>query len=211
MLNATRALFEEGGYAAATIEAIAARSGVAKTTIYRWWHNRPTLVVELLLEVAANAAPLPTGRDPMQAIRTELRRVTEAADALPGRLLLALLSEAQRDVEVRNALLHGLFDPRRQATARVIRQAQSSGVIRKNVAPLVAVDLLFGPIFYRRFVRQEPVSRSYVNVVYQNVLDGLTCRSGSAAANGGRAKRGAQGRAKRKKAPARRTARSKRR
>src|SRR5512140_2580960 len=98
VLKATRALIEEGGYSAATIEAIAARSGVAKTTIYRWWPNRAVIAIEVLVEISGEAAPIPQGRDALGALRTELRRVARAANELPGRLLVSLLSEAESDL-----------------------------------------------------------------------------------------------------------------
>src|SRR5690349_4797912 len=79
VLDAARNLFQEGGYSAATVEGIAAQAGVAKTTIYRSWPNRSALLVELMLELAAEAAPPPTGTDPLHAIRTEVRMVAEAA------------------------------------------------------------------------------------------------------------------------------------
>jgi AcrR family transcriptional regulator len=176
VLEAARALIEKGGYPAATIEAIAARSGVAKTTIYRWWPNRAALVVNLLLQIADELAPPPAGRDPLRALRTELHLVAEAAEALPGRLLSALLGEAAHDPDVRDALLRGLFNPRRKATASVIRQAQISGALRKDVPPLVAVDLLFGPLFYRKFIRNELVSERFVEQVFRHALTGLGAR-----------------------------------
>lgn len=176
VLNATRVLFEEGGYAATTIEAIAARSGVAKTTIYRWWPNRPCLVVDLLLEIAATAVPPPAGPDPIRALRIELHRVARAAEALPGRLLLSLLGEAQQDPEVRDALLKGLFNPRRRASAAMIRRAQASGALRQEVPPSVAVDMLFGPLFYRMMVRQERIPDGYVRQIFQTALTGLSRR-----------------------------------
>ena len=81
ILDAALALVVKGGYSAATIEAIAAYSGVAKTTIYRWWPNRPALVVELLMELAGAAAPPPpVGDDPMAELKTELRLVAQAAE-----------------------------------------------------------------------------------------------------------------------------------
>jgi len=169
-----RELVEKGGYPAATIEAIAARAGVAKTTIYRWWPNRAALVVDLLVEIAAVAAPLPAGPDPLEALRTELRLVAEAAETLPGRLLGSLLGEAQHDGDVRDALLTRLFNPRRKATAAVIRQAQLAGSFRKDVPPLIAVDLLFGPVFYRKYLRHESVRGGYVRHVFEHVLAGLS-------------------------------------
>src|SRR4051812_6085642 len=72
VLAAALALVQEGGYPAATIEEIAARWGVAKTTIYRWWPSRPALMVDLMMRMAAAVAPPPVGPDPLRALRTEL-------------------------------------------------------------------------------------------------------------------------------------------
>jgi AcrR family transcriptional regulator len=173
ILIAASELFEKGGYPAATIEAIAERSGVAKTTIYRWWPHRAALMVELLLAMAEQAAPPPAGPDPMRALRTELHRVAEAVDAPPGRLLMALLSEALNDPEVRDALLVGLFAPRRKATADVIRKAQEAGALRADVSPELAVDLFFGPLFYKTLIRQEPATSGFLRQLYENVMIGL--------------------------------------
>jgi AcrR family transcriptional regulator len=167
---------EKGGYAAATIEAIAARSGVAKTTIYRWWPNRPALVVDLLLEMAAKAVPPPAGPDPLGAVRTEMRGIAAASDHLMGRLLTSLVGEAQHDPEIRTALLNGLFYPRSDATGRMIRQAQASGLLRKDVPANVAVDLLVGPLFYRMFVRHQPLGDAFVAHVFRCVMTGLEKR-----------------------------------
>ena len=173
VLDAACDLFEEGGYPATTIEAIAARSGVAKTTIYRWWPNRAALIVDLLMEMAAHAVPLPSGPDPLGAIRTEMRGIGRAADHLMGRLLTSLVSEAQRDPEIRAALLDGLFHPRSDATAKMVRQAQAAGLVRKDIPAHVAVDLLVGPIFYRMLVRHQPLTDTFVSQVFRIVTAGL--------------------------------------
>ena len=189
VLVAARDLFEEEGYSAATIEAIAARSGVAKTTIYRWWPNRAALMVEVLLQIVDQTAPPPSGPDPMRALRTELHRVARAAGALPGRLLQALLSEAQHDLEVRDALRKGLFDPRGVASAEMIRRAQKSGALRKSVPPLVATDLFFGPLFYRKLIRHEPVTDAFLKQLYENLLRGLASNPREPSPTARRAKR----------------------
>ena len=180
VLEATRELVAEGGYSAATIEAIAARSGVAKTSIYRRWPNRATIVVELLLRIATERVPIPTGRDPKRALRTEMKGVAEVADEVPGQLLRALVGEAQRDPEVAAALIDGVFQPRSEASSRAVRRAQSEGAMREDVAPLLAVDLLFGPIFYRMLIRHQPLNDAYVGQVFKYLLEGLGPRAVSA-------------------------------
>jgi AcrR family transcriptional regulator len=178
VLDAACDLFEKGGYPAATIEAIATRSGVAKTTIYRWWPHRAALMVELLLTIADKAAPPPAGPDPMRALRTELHRVAQAIDMLPGRLLMALMTEAHQDPEVQGALMKGLFVPRRNASAAVIRKAQESGTLRADVPPGLAVDLIFGPLFYKGLIRQEPVTDAFLRQMYEHVMKGLASDTG---------------------------------
>jgi len=173
VLHAAIELLEKEGYRATTIEAIAAKSGVAKTTIYRWWPNRGALVVELLMELAAQVAPPPTGKDPVRGLRTELNEVGAAMEALPGRVLGSLVGEAQHDAELRDTLLHGLFHPRRAASAKVFREGQEAGLFRKDVAPLTATELMFAPVFYRGIVRQEPVTQAFVKEVFEAAMHGL--------------------------------------
>src|SRR5678815_3644169 len=74
VLEAAGDLLKKGGYRATTIEAISARSGVAKTTIYRWWSNRAALVVELLLLRADHAAPpAEPGQNMLGGIHAEMQ------------------------------------------------------------------------------------------------------------------------------------------
>lgn len=176
VLDATYALVERGGYSAATIEAIAARSGVAKTTIYRWWPSRPALVVDLLMDLAVKAVPPPTGPEPLKALRTEMRGIASVSDDLIGRLITSLLGEAQSDPEIRTALVDGLFRPRTAATGNMVRKAQKSGLMRKDVPAEVAVDLLVGPLFYRMLVQHQPLNDAFVGHVFRCVMTGLEPR-----------------------------------
>jgi AcrR family transcriptional regulator len=173
VLDAARELFEARGYTGATIEAVAARSGVAKTTIYRWWPNRASLLVEVLAEVHTAAVPLPAAGEPLRAIVGELRDAAVALNGLTGRLLTALIGEAQHDPEVGAELLEALFYPRRAATARIIRRAQEQGTIRPDVPPDIAADLFFGPLFYRLLVRHNAVSRPFMMQVFRYAVQGL--------------------------------------
>lgn len=173
MFDAALALLEEGGYPAATIEAIAARSGVAKTTIYRRWPNRSSLFVDLMGRLTETELPAPVGRDPLHGLRVELRTAGVNADRVPGQLMVSLLGEAQHDPEVRAALLQRVLLPRREVRIRAIRRAQASGMLRRDLHPHVAVDLLWGPVFYRMLVRHEPVTPGFVTQVFESVLAGL--------------------------------------
>ncbi len=189
ILAAAQSLIAEDGYAAATIEAVAARSGVAKTTIYRWWPNRALLAIDVLVRISSAAAPIPAGPDGLKALRLELGRVGRASNDLPGKLLVSLLSEAEKDLATRAALEQRIFAPRREATARMIEQAQGEGRIRTGIPPLCAVDMLFGPLFYRKFIRHQPVTEKYLRELWEYALIGLAPRENEAKPSRPRARR----------------------
>jgi AcrR family transcriptional regulator len=173
VLDAARAQFVEQGYAAATIEAIAARSGVAKTTIYRSWPSRAAILVDVLVELASALVPPPRGGDPMRAMSAELRGMVGAINGPLGRLLASLLGEAQVEPQVRSALIEALFRPRSDASASNITRAQARGALRSDVPAHVAVDLLVGPLFYRMFVQHRPVTDTFAKQVLHYVVEGL--------------------------------------
>jgi len=178
VLAAARTLFEKQGYGAATIDAIAARSGVAKTTIYRSWPSRAAVLVDVLVGMAATLVPPPAGGDPMRAMAGELRGIAGAINGPLGRLLTSLLGDAQVEPQVRSVLIERLFAPRTRASANNIGRAQAGGTLRPDVPPHVAVDLLVGPLFYRMFVQHEPVTDTFVKQVLRYVVEGLQPSAG---------------------------------
>src|SRR5262249_8660707 len=115
----------------------------------------------------------PTGPDPLGAVRTEMRGIAAASDHLLGKLLTSLVGEAQRDPEIRSALLNGLFHPRTEATAKMLRKAQAAGLLRRDVPAHVAVALLVGPLFYRMLVRHQPPTDAFAGQVFRCVMAGL--------------------------------------
>lgn len=172
-MRAAQALFNSGGYAATTIDAVAAKSGVAKTTIYRRWPNRASLLVDMLFELAATVAPMPEGREPMRALRAEMLAAGVAMHGALGRLITTLVSEGQDDPDVRAAIVNGLFLPRTQASSGAIRRAQEAGDVRPDVPPEVAIDMLFGPLFYRLLVGHAPLTDAFVKQVFTYVREGI--------------------------------------
>jgi AcrR family transcriptional regulator len=174
ILTAALELVRDEGYRAATIDSVARRAGVARTTIYRWWPSIAALLVDVLLELGTVTAPPPApGGDPLRAIRLEMRRIAAVTTELTGRLYGVLVGEAQHDPQIRVELLERLIYPRREATARVVREAQARGLLRDDVHPTVVTDLFYGPIFYRMLSGHEPTTERFATQVFERVRDGL--------------------------------------
>lgn len=168
-------IVRDEGYRAVTIDSVARRAGVARTTIYRWWPSIAALLVDVVLELGMTAAPPPVaGGDPLRAIRLEMRRIAAVTTELTGRLYAVLLGEAQHDPQIRAELQERLITPRREASARVVREAQARGLLRDDVSVSTTLDLFYGPIFHRMLSGHEPNTERFATQVFELVLDELT-------------------------------------
>jgi AcrR family transcriptional regulator len=169
-LGAALDLVAERGIAGATIEAISARSGVAKTTVYRQWPNQAALVLDAFRSVTPDP-PLPdTG-----TLRGDLLvLVAGLAEALGrGRsavLMAALIDAAQRDPDF--ARLHAEESlRRRQAVLAVLGRGVERGELAADSDPESLVDRLAGPVFHRRFITGLPLDRDFGERLVDAVLN----------------------------------------
>jgi len=149
ILGATLTLLDEVGYRALTIEAVAARAGVGKTTIYRRWPSKLELVVEAVAEMRP---PLPTEDtgslqgDFLAFQRGQISRV--AAGPMP-RIAPRLLAESVNDRELHEAVQHELIDPIRTAIGEVLQRGVDRGELRADLDLELATDVVHGTVVYR--------------------------------------------------------------
>ncbi|HYN67092.1 MAG TPA: TetR/AcrR family transcriptional regulator [Ornithinibacter sp.] len=169
MLAAAVDLVAERGMAGATIEAVAARSGVAKTTIYRQWSHQADLVLDALRGAAPDAPATDTG-----SLRADLVLLLAGlAGALgsgpAGLLMAALIDAAGRDVDL--AELHAEEARRRHGPVlEVLERGLARGELRADVDLDELLDRLAGPVFHRRFVSGLPLDQHFVERVVDTVL-----------------------------------------
>lgn len=168
---AALALLRERGFPGVTVEAVAARAGVGKATIYRRWPSREALVADVLRSVTSELAVVDTGD-----LRADLKRFARAlarhlAEHLGGGLLPALVASAVADPEVR-ALLQRLAAERRTGPVALVRRAVARGELRPGTDPEVLVDLIAGPLFYRLLISGGSLSPRAVDRLVDTVLAG---------------------------------------
>ena len=177
ILRAANDLLESEGYSGFTIEAVAARSGAARSTIYRWWPNRAALAIAGFL--SETAPKIAYGRSGSAAadIRKQLMTVADVYSGKVGRTIAALVAQGQGDHEALQALLSGYVVPRREEAKRILRAGLQSGELRADLDVDVAVDALYGPIWYRILVPHAPLSREWASRLAEHVMGGLLARS----------------------------------
>jgi AcrR family transcriptional regulator len=154
VLAAARAIEAEVGYDATTIEAVAARAGVAKTAIYRRWPNKGVLLYEAVLGRADDHSEVPDTGD----LRADLLAVLHAnaagyRTAATRGLIAALSGEALRDDRVAELLRTRFFGPRADAIAVRVEQAVARRELRPTVDAELVPALLTGSLQYLWIVR----------------------------------------------------------
>lgn len=172
ILQATADLLIESGAAGVTIEGISERSEVAKTTIYRHWKTRSRLVFDAFrslfrpVPVAGLEGPV---RDQLTTLLSQLLHGVTASEWAPA--VSTLVDASDRDPELRQ-LIHDFLAARMERSREVLRAAVARGELRPDLDVDVSVDLLVGPIFYRRLVSRDVLDESFVARVVDEFLRG---------------------------------------
>lgn len=172
VLSATRDLLFERGYAGLRIDDVTARSGVAKTTIYRRWPSLAHVVVAAVAELVGDRDVEFTGdaeRDLRTACRVGLDSLRRGGAGLAA---LALEVHRQDDPELRAAYRAALVDPIRGLIASCIRSGIEAGDFR-NVDPYAAADALVGAAVYRFAILHESPGDRDLDAVLDVVVSGL--------------------------------------
>ncbi|WP_081706594.1 TetR/AcrR family transcriptional regulator [Nocardia sp. CNY236] len=178
ILTAAFDLLQEVGYAKLTIEGIAARAGVGKQTIYRWWPSKGIVIFDAVLmlnEGSEGEAPLLPDTGDLHADLTAVLRATvaELTDPRYDRPLRALATEITLDPELAIAYAERLDKPMRQAKRQRLRKAQQAGQLAEDLDLDVAVDIIWGPVLNRWLQRSGPLTIDYADSVVTTALNGL--------------------------------------
>ena len=172
VLATTVELLVERGITATTIEAVAERCGVARTTIYRQWSGQPALVLDALTSTLHTPADPDTGtlRGDLYALVGGLAEALATSPA--AGLMPALIDAAERD-PVFAALHHREAVARHQVVLDAIGRGVARGELPPGTDPDDVLDLLAGPVFYRRLVsasHRRPVDVAFACRVVDRVL-----------------------------------------
>ena len=174
ILSAAFELAGEIGYDKLTIEAIAARAGVGKQTIYRWWPSKGAVVLEALDDSLSSVTDFPDTGDIVEDLRTQMHGVSHLLGSTAvGPVYRGLLAAAQSDAAVARAHLEQVIEPATVAChARIVR-AQERGEMRADADPQALIDLLYGAIYYRLLLHTRPLEPEQIDAALEITFDGL--------------------------------------
>ncbi|UGT55268.1 TetR/AcrR family transcriptional regulator [Nocardia asteroides] len=161
VLTATLEQVTEHGIEGLTIGDVAARAGVAETTIYRRWGTRTTLIAEAITDLAAAGNPVPdTG-----ALRSDLRVLAEQVAQListPGiARLVGTTIALSADPEV-DAARRRFWNHRFEESSRIITKAIERGELPARVNPREVLETLSAPLYFRLLVGEKPIDDAFI-------------------------------------------------
>ncbi|CAM5249555.1 TetR/AcrR family transcriptional regulator [Streptomyces microflavus] len=187
--DAALALVGEAGYRRTTIEGIAARAGVGKQTIYRWWPSKAAVLMEAFLDLATRAAEeagpqaggaeygIPDTGDLAADLKLVLRAtVDELNDPLMEAPTRALTAEGVVDAKLGAEFVEKLLDPQLALYVTRLRAAQEAGQLRPDADPRIALELLIAPLTHRWLLRTLPLTHAYADTIVDYALGGLAPR-----------------------------------
>ncbi|OPG05793.1 TetR/AcrR family transcriptional regulator [Microbispora sp. GKU 823] len=194
ILTATRELVSEVGYAKLSIEAIAARAGVGKQTIYRWWPSKGAVVLDAFLALSEDgperSMALPDTGDLEADLKTVMRTtVAEFADPAFEGPVRALNTEIINDPALAAQYRAKLAGPVDEAKKARLRSAQRAGQLAADADLDLALELLYAPLYQRWLLRSGPLTPEYADALVEHFLAAMRPRisappSGSQTATG---------------------------
>ncbi|WP_280251892.1 TetR/AcrR family transcriptional regulator [Nocardia abscessus] len=178
ILTATRELISELGYAKLSIEAIAARAGVGKQTIYRWWPSKGAVVLDAFLALSEGgperSMALPDTGDLEADLKVVMRAtVAEFADPAFESPIRALNTEIINDPTLAGQYRAKLAGPVDEAKKDRLRSAQRAGQLAADADLDLALELLYAPLYQRWLLRSGPLTPEYADALVEVFLKAM--------------------------------------
>jgi AcrR family transcriptional regulator len=175
IMDAAADLLIARGLSAVSMDAVAERAGVSKATIYRWWPTKESLALDALFAEWSAVEPGPRDTGTLRGdLLALLRPWARLATSKPyGRVIAALITQAQTDPAFAAEYLQRFVEPRRDQARAIFRRAIDRGDIPPDTKIEVALDLLYGPIYHRLLHGHAPLNDRFVRDVVDLALAGI--------------------------------------
>ncbi|MEU6092758.1 TetR/AcrR family transcriptional regulator [Streptomyces sp. NPDC047085] len=164
VLEAADDLLVEKGFAGVTMEGIAARAGVAKQTIYRWWNSKTDVLIDAFLQDATEDLTPPDSGDIGLDLGEYLRRLAlflSESDA--GAVFKALIAQAQHDPVFAQDFRSRCLDAQRRRDRLPLERAVDRGQLPADLDVAAETDQLVGPLYYRALVTDGPIGHGFTD------------------------------------------------
>jgi AcrR family transcriptional regulator len=177
ILQATRELLTEVGVHGLTMEGVAARAAVAKTTVYRRWSSKDELALAVLIDMVEQAVAVPAA----ETVREELVALVDAAvrilgGTLMGRVMQGLVSDLAAHPALARSFQERVVALRVAEVRRLVARGIARGELREDADADLVHELLFGPVYYRLLLSGAPLEAGLAARLVDAVLPAFAAR-----------------------------------
>ncbi len=168
--GAVAELLDELPYHEVTVEAVADRAGVSKQTIYRWWSGKHQLAMEAYASAVQERVATPNSGALATDLRLFLRNTCAALRARGGATVAGLIAAAQSDTTLAEEFRVTFIGARRKIMSGILGRGLERGELRRGIDLQLAMDLLYGPVWYRLLLRNAPLDDAFADAVVERFL-----------------------------------------
>ena len=172
ILKAALRLVAKRGFRDVSVNEIAAEAGVGKMTLYRHWPNKAAVVMDALLELIGEETAFPEADSALKSLQRQLHLQAAFFRSPRGNLIRSLVSEAQSDPELQTAFRDRWLNPRREGVRQIMQAAILEGSLRADFNIDIAIDQLYGSLYYRLLLGSGDIDKEFIEETYQQFLTG---------------------------------------
>ena len=176
IVGATIELLESINYSSLTIEAVAARSDVGKTTIYRWWKHKSDLVFDAFIAKTETIYEFDLTKSTYENFVQQLLTLTSVLKSGIGRAVLTVVAEEK---EIAAKFLNDYLTPRRVETKKILQVGVDKGEIQDNCDFGIILDMLYGPIYFKFILFNRIPDQAYIESLVKQVIKGIGLNNSS--------------------------------
>jgi AcrR family transcriptional regulator len=174
ILKATRELLAEAGVLKLTVEAVAARSGVAKTTIYRRWRAKDELALAVVIDMVEQVVQTPDLGDTRAELVAFVDATVSVLHTTPmGRVMQGIASHVATDGDLSRAFSERVVKVRLAEAERLVKAGIARGDLRPDTDPQLVHELLFGAVYYRLLFGGDPLDQQLAGRIVDMTIAGI--------------------------------------
>jgi len=173
VIQSTLELLMSSGFNDLNIESVAARAGVGKATVYRWWPNKAELVIAAFISVVEEQLRFSSSGPFEKAIHDQMKNWVPVYRSPLGQVITTVIGAGQSEPEIMEAFRKYWVEPRRHEARESLRLAIKEGRIHSGLDPDTIIDLFYGPLYLRLLITNAPLTPAYVDLVFHTVIRGL--------------------------------------
>lgn len=173
ILDSARKLMTRTPLSALSIEAIAKKAGVGKTTIYRWYPNKAAVAMEAFLEQPGIKNILPTTTTAAEGVKRQIENLVRQLRGQNGRIIAGIIAESQADPAVLDLLYEKFLKERVENLYNHIEAGKRNGEFKADIHTDIALDMIMGPLFLRVLSGEHGIDNAFAENYPQQAVSAL--------------------------------------